>query len=443
MRIFVEKPKAAQPATSTNTTVPARSQVGHNHEVNSVHHFQRTIGNQAAQRLLQSNAEERNTILAGTTSTRFGHDISRIPIHPPAAGAIQRNPAINTPGCGYEQEADRVADSVAAEVTPSGTVDSAGRGGADLSGQLAPSLRTKLEKALGWSLSRVRIHTGKAAGRGAQALGARAFTRENNIFFGAGNFQPHTRAGIRLLGHELAHVIQQNSGRVPPATIQRKEDWDFTPADYETLLKKKADLRYSSDSAWFPKALQDNLLTTVKFALTSKKPVRTAGINVRDFYHGHFVIPRRQMTRSLRDKISDYTAKSEKIQGQALGGDWFDPVTAQNLAAFTKAMQETEKLATPVLEEALKVKGAAVFYHTYEMSGPSMKPGSPIRNIMTPIGGSPGGYDPSGVEKSANQFRDSYSEVLQFAFLVDETGVIHVTAGTTSNLSRVTGTAMR
>jgi hypothetical protein len=32
--------------------------------------------------------------------------------------------------------------------------------------------------------------------------------------------------------------------------------------------------------------------------------------------------------------------------------------------------------------------------------------------------------------------------VLQFAFLVDETGVVHVTTGTTPNLSRVTGTPM-
>jgi hypothetical protein len=71
-----------------------------------------------------------------------------------------------------------------------------------------------------------------------------------------------------------------------------------------------------------------------------------------------------------------------------------------------------------------------------------MKPGSPTRNIKTPVGGTPSGFDPSGTEKDANQFRDDFTEVLQFAFLVDETGIIHVTTGTTSNLSRVTGTPM-
>ncbi len=97
---------------SPKTTAPARSYLGHSHEVNSILHLQRTIGNQAVQRLLQSNAEERNTILNGTTSPHFGHDFSRIPIHPPVAGAIQTKLAINTPGDEYEQEADRVADEV-------------------------------------------------------------------------------------------------------------------------------------------------------------------------------------------------------------------------------------------------------------------------------------------------------------------------------------------
>ncbi len=149
------------------------------------------------------------------------------------------------------------------------------------------------------------------------------------------------------------------------------------------------------------------------------------------------------MKPGLRTKISEFGTKSEELQGKALGGDYFDDITKEKLPAYTKAMQETEKLATPILDEALKIKGAAVIYHTYEMSGPQMQPGSPTRNIRTLIGGTPAGYDPSGKERSANQYMDEYNSVLQFAFLVDETGVIHVTVGTTSNLSRVTGTPLK
>jgi len=112
MRTFAEKPKATQQAMSPKTTAPARSYLGHSHEVNSILHLQRTIGNQAVQRLLQSNAEESNTILTGTTSPHFGHDFSRIPIHPPVAGAIQTKLVVNKLGDEYEQEADRVAEQV-------------------------------------------------------------------------------------------------------------------------------------------------------------------------------------------------------------------------------------------------------------------------------------------------------------------------------------------
>jgi hypothetical protein len=45
-------------------------------------------------------------------ASRFEYDFSRIPIHPPAAGAIQTKLAINQPGDEYEQEADHIADQV-------------------------------------------------------------------------------------------------------------------------------------------------------------------------------------------------------------------------------------------------------------------------------------------------------------------------------------------
>jgi hypothetical protein len=228
---------------------------------------------------------------------------------------------------------------------------------------------------------------------------------------------------------------------VSRALLQRKEDWDFTPKDYAALVKRKKDLSMGADSAWFPKPLQENLLATLQFALTAKDPARTGGINVRDFYHGHFGIPKGKMTPELTKALAEFKTKSEEVQAEARGGDT-KPVTKKTLAAYTKAMQETEKLATPILEAALKIEGAAVVYHTFESGGKGLKDGSPVRNIRTLIGGAPAGYDPSGTEKSAAQWEDEYDEVLQFAFLVDQAGVVHVTVGTTINLSRVTGTPL-
>jgi hypothetical protein len=43
-------------------------------------------------------------------------------------------------------------------------------------------------------------------------LHARAFTVGTDIYFADGAFAPRTRAGLWLLAHEVAHVVQQSAG---------------------------------------------------------------------------------------------------------------------------------------------------------------------------------------------------------------------------------------
>lgn len=82
----------------------------------------------------------------------------------------------------------------------------AGGGGSPL-----PSLvRSKMERALGTDLSRVRIHQGEEA----ESVGALAYTRGTDLHFQRGAYDPTSAPGQRLLGHELAHVVQQAEGRV-------------------------------------------------------------------------------------------------------------------------------------------------------------------------------------------------------------------------------------
>ncbi len=75
--------------------------------------------------------------------------------------------------------------------------------------------RSFFEPRLGADLSRVRIHADSPAADSARQLGAQAFTRGADVYFGAGRYQPHTPAGRYLLAHELTHTIQQ--GAVSPA----------------------------------------------------------------------------------------------------------------------------------------------------------------------------------------------------------------------------------
>jgi ribosomal protein S18 acetylase RimI-like enzyme len=75
---------------------------------------------------------------------------------------------------------------------------------------LPDAVRSKMEAALGADFSSVRVHVGPQAER----IGAIAFTLGSDIYFAPGRYQPQTPHGRQLLGHELAHVVQQRAGRV-------------------------------------------------------------------------------------------------------------------------------------------------------------------------------------------------------------------------------------
>ena len=78
-------------------------------------------------------------------------------------------------------------------------------------GQPLPSdLRGRMERAFSADFSQVRVHVGPQA----SAIGALAFTSGSDIFFAPGRYLPETTEGARLVGHELAHVVQQREGRV-------------------------------------------------------------------------------------------------------------------------------------------------------------------------------------------------------------------------------------
>jgi hypothetical protein len=65
----------------------------------------------------------------------------------------------------------------------------------------------------------VRTHTGPTAQRVSESLNAAAFASGTDVFFAPGVFQPGDPAGLHVVGHELAHVIQQKYG-APPADAE-------------------------------------------------------------------------------------------------------------------------------------------------------------------------------------------------------------------------------
>ena len=91
-------------------------------------------------------------------------------------------------------------------------------------GQALPSAqRRTLEAGLGRDLSGIRLHQGPGAQASSAALHARAYTLGNDVVLGRAAPPLHTRAGLHLLAHELAHTAQPGASN----TVRR------APADYE------------------------------------------------------------------------------------------------------------------------------------------------------------------------------------------------------------------
>ena len=174
-----------------------------------------------------------------------------------AATAPRHGLRVSRPGDADEREADRAAERVmraepAAGIAPAGTAgggprlrrkcacggaegangscehceeeerlrrkEADGGGSADTSGvraaldrpgrALDPGTRAFFEMRFGRDLGAVRVHTGGAAAESARAVGALAYTVGRDVVFGAGQYDPGSDGGRRLLAHELAHTFQ-------------------------------------------------------------------------------------------------------------------------------------------------------------------------------------------------------------------------------------------
>ena len=115
-------------------------------------------------------------------------------------GRFPVGPRLTRPGVAQPQAASN------AQALPPGLIRSNSSGGRPL----PDSVRHKMESAFGADFSDVRIHVGPQA----SAIGALAFTLGSDIHFAPGLYNPESHHGQHLLGHELAHVVQQRAGRV-------------------------------------------------------------------------------------------------------------------------------------------------------------------------------------------------------------------------------------
>ncbi len=82
--------------------------------------------------------------------------------------------------------------------------------------ELDGDIRRQMEARFQADFGQVQVHTSEQAGAVARELQASAVTTGTQIAFSPGLYNPHSPDGRRLLAHELAHVVQQGSGRSNP-----------------------------------------------------------------------------------------------------------------------------------------------------------------------------------------------------------------------------------
>ncbi len=76
---------------------------------------------------------------------------------------------------------------------------------------LPQDVQEKMETSMGHDFSNVNIHENSSK---AFDLGANAYAQGNDVHFAPGQFDPQSEKGQQLIGHELAHVVQQREGKV-------------------------------------------------------------------------------------------------------------------------------------------------------------------------------------------------------------------------------------
>ena len=116
---------------------------------------------------------------------------------------------------------------------------------------LSQAVRSFMEPRFKADFSSVRVHTDARAHELARSVNAKAFTIGHNVVFGAGQYEPESDSGKRLLAHELTHVVQQSAGNTSAAqSVVARAPGDMrappvrsdglTPAEWTEIRKARA-----------------------------------------------------------------------------------------------------------------------------------------------------------------------------------------------------------
>ena len=211
--------------------------------VNRILYLQRTVGNQAVQRMVRSKALQAK-LRIGQPGDVYEQEADRVAdavMRMPEPGVqrqfapeeeeetLQSKPLVNqiTPLVEVQRQEEpeeeeeeiqpKSLDTAVPEVTPE--IGSAIQSIKSTGQPLSASERAFFEPRFGADFGHLRVHTNAQAASLAHSINASAFTIGHNVVFGAGEYSSDSLAGRKLLAHELTHTVQQGgAGKM----VQRK-----------------------------------------------------------------------------------------------------------------------------------------------------------------------------------------------------------------------------
>lgn len=220
MRTAVQTQTPLQKKISSQPTRPDKTPSVPDHPAPSLLRLQRTIGNQAVQRLQAKLTVSTPGDIHEQEADRVAEQVMRMPdaevagLSGSGGEKLQKKCAPcaggggSCPKCAAEEKLSMkrgTADPAAPATVPPMVHETLRSGGQPLDA----ATRAFMEPRFGQDFSRVRVHADLKAAESSRSINALAYTVGRDVVFGAGHYAPQTPSGRQLLAHELAHVVQQ------------------------------------------------------------------------------------------------------------------------------------------------------------------------------------------------------------------------------------------
>jgi hypothetical protein len=202
----------------------------------------------------------------------------------------------------------------------------------------------------GESLGGAVLHTDGVAAEAASALNAHAFTAGQDVYFGAGQYAPHTDEGQQLIAHEMTHVEQAQGIEAP------------SPGNYNVATASAP--QESEARMWAGGGVGDAPSMSADANTIYRAEI---GVGVADNLVKHGKTPEQAATQGGRDG-----AQFNALAARGAGEDDKDPLQAFRLAVVSgsksKALQKWT--AVPAADKVKLVGETDTLLRAVQVIGP-------------------------------------------------------------------------